>query len=104
MSTHTVVNMKDVENVAERLGFEARFPTGPLGLEKSGISYQRLEQSIHNIGRLVLPLGLALFVVRNKTVWDILFAGSVLVTLPVLIVFILFQRQFIRGLALSGLK
>ena len=52
----------------------------------------------------VLPLGLALFVVRNKTVWDILFAGSVLVTLPVLIVFILFQRQFIRGLALSGLK
>jgi multiple sugar transport system permease protein len=52
----------------------------------------------------VLPLGLALFVVRNRTVWDILFAGSVLVTLPVLIVFIIFQRQFIRGLALSGLK
>lgn len=52
----------------------------------------------------VLPLGLALFVVRNRTVWDILFAGSVLVTLPVLIMFIAFQRQFIRGLALSGLK
>lgn len=52
----------------------------------------------------VLPLGLALFVTRNKTVWDVLFAGSVLVTLPVLIVFLLFQRHFLRGLALSGMK
>lgn len=42
MPQHTVVNLKDVENSAERLGFEARFPTGALGLEKSGISYQRL--------------------------------------------------------------
>jgi multiple sugar transport system permease protein len=52
----------------------------------------------------VLPLGLALFVTRNRTVWDVLFAGSVLVTLPVLIVFLLFQRHFLRGLVLSGLK
>jgi multiple sugar transport system permease protein len=52
----------------------------------------------------VLPLGLALFVTKNKVVWDILFAGSVLVTLPVLIVFLIFQRQFLRGIALSGMK
>lgn len=52
----------------------------------------------------VLPLGLALFVVKNKTVWDILFAGSVVVTLPVLLVFLIFQRQFLRGIALSGMK
>jgi multiple sugar transport system permease protein len=52
----------------------------------------------------VLPLGLALFVTRNRTVWDVLFAGSVLVTLPVLIVFLLFQRHFMRGIVLSGMK
>jgi quercetin dioxygenase-like cupin family protein len=43
---HTVVNLKELENAAERLGYapdlEARFATKPLGLEKSGISYQRL--------------------------------------------------------------
>jgi mannose-6-phosphate isomerase-like protein (cupin superfamily) len=43
---HTVVNLKDVENSAEKFGLapdlEARFASGALGLEKSGISYQRL--------------------------------------------------------------
>jgi multiple sugar transport system permease protein len=51
-----------------------------------------------------LPLGLALFVVRNRTVWDLLMAGSVVATLPVVIVFLLFQRHFVRGIAMSGLK
>lgn len=52
----------------------------------------------------VLPLGLALFVTKNKVVWDIVFAGSVLVTLPVLLMFLLFQRQILKAAALSGLK
>jgi multiple sugar transport system permease protein len=51
-----------------------------------------------------LPLGLALFVVRNRTAWDLLMAGSVVATVPVLIVFLLFQRHFVRGIAMSGLK
>lgn len=51
-----------------------------------------------------LPLGLALFLVKNRTSWDLVMAGSVATTLPVLIVFLLFQRQFIRGIALTGMK
>jgi multiple sugar transport system permease protein len=51
-----------------------------------------------------LPVGLALFVVKNRTVWDIVFAGSVIATLPVLIIFLLFQRYFIRGISLTGMK
>ena len=51
-----------------------------------------------------LQLGLALFIVKNKTVWDIVFAGSVISTLPVLIIFIFFQKYFIRGIALTGMK
>jgi multiple sugar transport system permease protein len=31
-------------------------------------------------------------------------AGSVLVSLPPLIVFLIFQRNFVRGIALTGLK
>lgn len=51
-----------------------------------------------------LQLGLALFVIKNRTVWDIVFAGSVISTLPILIVFLFFQKYFIRGIALTGMK
>jgi multiple sugar transport system permease protein len=51
-----------------------------------------------------LPLGLALFVVHNRTVWDLLMAGAVVATLPVLVVFLIFQRHFVRGIAMSGMK
>jgi multiple sugar transport system permease protein len=51
-----------------------------------------------------LQLGLALFILKNKTVWDIVFAGSVISTLPVLLIFIFFQKYFIRGIALTGMK
>jgi multiple sugar transport system permease protein len=51
-----------------------------------------------------LPLALALFVKQHQTNWPLLFAGSTLLTLPVLAIFLLFQRQFIRGIAVTGLK
>jgi multiple sugar transport system permease protein len=50
------------------------------------------------------PLGLALFVTRNRTSWDMLMAGSVIATLPMILVFMIFQRHFIRGISLSGMK
>jgi multiple sugar transport system permease protein len=50
------------------------------------------------------PLGLALFVTKNRTAWDMLMAGSVIATLPMIVVFMVFQRNFIRGISLSGLK
>ncbi len=51
-----------------------------------------------------LPLGLALFVVKHRTVWDLVMAGSVVATLPVLILFLMFQRHFVRGIALTGMR
>lgn len=51
-----------------------------------------------------LPLGLALFVVRNRTVWDLLMAGSVIATVPMVVIFLIFQKQFIRGIAITGMK
>jgi multiple sugar transport system permease protein len=50
------------------------------------------------------PLGLALFVVENRTQWDVLMAGSVIASLPMIIVFLFFQRRFIQGISVSGLK
>ncbi len=54
--------------------------------------------------RYTMPLGLALFVVQNRTQWDVLMAGSVLATIPMVLVFIFFQRRFVQGISLSGMK
>lgn len=54
--------------------------------------------------KLTAPVGLALFVVQNKTSWNLLFAGSVIATIPMIIVFIIFQRQFVQGIAVTGVK
>lgn len=54
--------------------------------------------------KVTAPLGLALFVVQNRTNWNLLFAGSVIATLPMVVVFMIFQRKFIQGIALTGVK
>jgi multiple sugar transport system permease protein len=54
--------------------------------------------------RYTAPLGLALFVVKNQTSWNLLFAGSVISTLPMVLIFTIFQRNFIKGIALTGIK
>jgi multiple sugar transport system permease protein len=54
--------------------------------------------------KFTAPLGLALYVVQNRTQWDVLMAGSVLATVPMVLVFIFFQRGFIQGISLSGMK
>jgi len=51
-----------------------------------------------------VQLGLGLYIIKNRTAWDLVMAGSVLATLPVLLAFIIFQKQFIRGIAITGLK
>jgi multiple sugar transport system permease protein len=59
---------------------------------------------INDPGHYTAPLGLALFVVRNRTSWNLLFAGSVIATIPMVVVFMVFQRRFIQGIALTGVK
>jgi multiple sugar transport system permease protein len=51
-----------------------------------------------------VQLGLAIFRDRYSTEWGSLMAGSVVATLPILVVFFLAQKHFIQGIALSGLK
>ena len=51
-----------------------------------------------------LALGLQQYQSLHQTAWAYLMAASVVFILPVAIVFLLAQRFFIRGIALSGLK
>lgn len=59
---------------------------------------------IQDPARQTAPLGLALFVGQFTTNVPLLAAGTVIVITPVLIVYALFQRQFIAGLARGALK
>jgi ABC-type glycerol-3-phosphate transport system permease component len=55
------------------------------------------------------PLSLGLFAMRidNATGaqdWTMIMAGNVLMTLPMVVMFVVFQRYFIQGMTMSGLK
>lgn len=54
-----------------------------------------------------LPLGLQIFVQHlgyGQFRWELLFAASMLVTLPMVLLFLVAQRQFIEGIATTGIK
>jgi len=51
-----------------------------------------------------LPVALANLNGQHNTEWGLLMAGSVVVILPILILFIFLQKYFIKGIALSGIK
>jgi multiple sugar transport system permease protein len=55
--------------------------------------------------KYTLPVALALFSVgQNRLDFGLMLAGSAVVVAPVLVVFILLQRHFLRGIATTGLK
>ncbi len=51
-----------------------------------------------------LPIGLLFFKGAHFTEYNLLLAGSMFNTIPILIVFFIFQRYFIEGVASAGLK
>ena len=52
-----------------------------------------------------LPVGLALISTgQNQTDYGLLLAGAAVVVLPILLVFLFFQRYFIQGVASTGIK
>lgn len=57
-----------------------------------------------NTAHYTVQLGLAQFVLTYQTNWPALMAGSVLAILPILAIFLVFQRYFIAGVAAAGVK
>lgn len=51
-----------------------------------------------------LPIAIALFQGQNSTLWGLVFAASVIAIVPVIIVFLLFQRHFVQGLTAGAVK
>ena len=51
-----------------------------------------------------LPVGIALFSGEAGSAWNLIMASSALAVVPVLLVFIVLQRQIIEGIVLTGLR
>ncbi len=60
--------------------------------------------AIQETTRRTLPVAIALFQGQHLTEWGQVFAASIFALIPVIIVFVIFQRHFIRGIATTGLK
>ncbi|MFC7489883.1 MULTISPECIES: carbohydrate ABC transporter permease [unclassified Knoellia] len=55
--------------------------------------------------KYTLPVALALYSTgQNSTQYGLLLAGATIVVIPVLLVFLVFQRRFIEGIATTGIK
>lgn len=54
--------------------------------------------------KFTLQLGLQMFFGQHYSEWSLIMATSVLIALPVIVMFFLTQRTFIEGIALTGLR
>ena len=51
-----------------------------------------------------LPIAIRLFQGQNATQWGLVFAASVIAIVPVIVVFLVFQRYFVQGLTSGAVK
>ena len=59
---------------------------------------------LNNPDKFTLALGLRSFMMQYNTRWNVMMAASVLVMLPTVILFFMFQRYFVEGIVLTGIK
>jgi multiple sugar transport system permease protein len=59
---------------------------------------------INDIDRSTLPLALTFFNSQHAQRYDLVMAAATMAVIPVIIVFLIFQRQIVNALVLAGLK
>jgi multiple sugar transport system permease protein len=59
---------------------------------------------INNTDHATLPLAIANFQGQHATQWGLVFAASMIAIIPVIIVFLVFQRYFVQGLTSGAVK
>jgi DNA-binding LacI/PurR family transcriptional regulator len=96
-----------IYSVAERAGVSiatvSRVLQGPSVVTPA--TRQRVLEAVEGLGYVPLAAALALYSSDpNHTDYGLLLAGATTVILPVLVVFLIFQRRFIEGVASTGIK
>ena len=59
---------------------------------------------LNDMDKMTLPLGLVIFEGQRSTDLSATMAMATIVMLPMIIIFLLFQKQFVKGMTLSGIK
>ncbi len=59
---------------------------------------------LNDMEKMTLPLGLVIFDSQRSTDLSATMAAATLIMLPMIIIFLLFQKQFIKGMTMSGIK
>lgn len=59
---------------------------------------------LNSTEKKTIQLGIKMFIGQYSTEYGLIMAASVVSLIPVVIVFLLFQRKFVQGVATSGLK
>lgn len=59
---------------------------------------------INDTSLRTLPIALRLFQGQHASQWGLVFAASLIAIVPVIIVFVVFQRSFVKGVAAGGVK
>lgn len=72
--------------------------------QESWNNFQTAIIYINTLRKQTLPVGLQAFNQQFNTEYTILMAGSVLALLPILLLFIAFQRYFVQGIQFTGLR
>ena len=60
--------------------------------------------TINTPSRRTLPLAIQSFQGQNSTQWGLVFAASLIAVVPVIVVFLAFQRYFVQGLSAGAVK
>ncbi len=60
--------------------------------------------AINDESSFTVQLGIANFQSTRRTQWDLLMAGNVIATAPLVLFFLVAQRQFVQTMTMSGLK
>jgi multiple sugar transport system permease protein len=59
---------------------------------------------LRDIDTLTLTAGLSLFQGQYVGRWPLLMAGALVSVIPMIVLFVIAQRQFVRGIAMTGIK
>lgn len=59
---------------------------------------------LNDMDKMTLPLGLVIFDSQRTTDLAATMAAATMIMMPMIIIFILFQKQFIKGMTMSGIK
>ncbi|GLI10490.1 sugar ABC transporter permease [Paenibacillus tyrfis] len=59
---------------------------------------------LNDTDNMTVPLALVFFNGAHTVNYNVVMSAAVLITVPVIIVFLIFQKQFIKGLTMTGMK